>query len=477
MRQLILVLVSIFALPSLGLSVPNPPPSSSTPIDIKKIVLTEEIAKDAYLWGYPLVRFARTKKLLTTTPGFGHAPLNTFFHADHLPTPDEREISTPLPDTLYSSAILDLRNQAMVLQTPKIRDRFYSLQVMDAFANNLTFISSRTRGEAAGKFFITGPHYIGATPPGFEHIHSSTNFVWIVGHIAADSPSQVKSAYNYIRKYNLRPYNVYLGKEKLPKPLPLTAKVSSVNDPRKLADAGIYYFNELGIALQENDPANLDAPLMERFRTINVGYSLITSEFVSTREMREAYERAIASGEMEMDRIIKKDLIKNRNGWNYVLTSGEFNNYSAVRAALSKAYFGESSPIESIHPVAYSDYNHVRLNGNFTYIIHFAKDKMPPAGAFWSLSSYKARERSLVKNNLNRYALGSYSKNMTFNSDGSLDIYISANEPSGHLQNWLPAPRGNFYVMMSIYNPTDDVITGKYTLPSVQRMTSFPISG
>ncbi|HEY8272715.1 MAG TPA: DUF1254 domain-containing protein, partial [Pseudobdellovibrionaceae bacterium] len=459
MKQLMFILIAIFFLPSLNLA---------SPIDLKKIVLTEEIAKDAYLWGYPIVRFERTKRLFTTTPGFGHAPLNSFYHATHLPNPEDKGMSNPLPDTLYSSAFLDLRNQPMILETPKIKDRFYSLQVMDAFTNNISFISSRTHGEAAGKFFITGPHFIGTTPPGFERIHSSTNFVWIIGHIAVESPAQVKTAYSYLRKYDLRPYSVYLGKEKMQKNRLLTAKANLTFDPRKLADAGVRYYDELGMALLENDPAGLDGPLLGRFRTINIGPGLMTSQYISVREIREAYERAIASGEIEVDRSIKKDLIQNRNGWNFVSTRGEFNKYNTVRTALSKVYFGESSAIESIHPVIYVDNNNVRLNGNFTYLLHFTKDKMPPAKAFWSIAAYDAHERNLVRNNLNRYTLGSYSKNMVLNSDGSLDIYISANEPNGHIDNWLPVPRGNFYVIMNMYNPSDDVISGKYTLPSLQ---------
>jgi hypothetical protein len=473
MKQLLLSLAFVFTLPSLGHSAPAL--RTAPALDIKKIVMTEEIAKDAYLWGYPLVRFERTKQLMTKTPGFGHAPLNNFFHTSRLPSPKDREISTPLPDSLYSSAFLDLRNQPMVLQTPKIKDRFYSLQIMDAYTDSIAFISSRTRGEVAGKFFITGPHYIGATPAGFEHIRSATNFVWIGGHIAAASPSQEKSAYRIIRKYDLRPYNVYLGREKLQKAPRLTAKANPAFDPRRVASAGIGYYNELGIALRENEPSNLNPALMARFRTIDVGPGLRTSRRGNVREVREAYERAVASGEIEIDRIVKKDLISIRNGWTYTIRSNEIASNYPSRAALSKVYFGESNAAEAIHPVTYVDSNNARLNGNSTYILRFAKEKMPPVGAFWSVAAYNIRGNNFAENSLKRYALGSYSKDLTLNPDGSIDIYISANEPTGHTSNWLPSPRGSFYVMMNMYNPTNDVINGKYILPRPQKLTTTPI--
>lgn len=472
MKHVLSAVAFVYILPALVLAAPQA--KTLPPIDIKTIVMTEDIAKEAYLWGYPLVRFERTRRLLTTTPGFGHAPLNTFFHADRLPTPQDKGMSNPLPDTLYSSAFLDLRRQPMVLQMPKIKNRFYTLQFMDANSNNVGLISSRTRGESAGKFFITGPHYIGSTPAGFEHIHSATNFVWILGHIAAESPSQVKTAHSLLRKYDLRPYSVYLGKVKLAKPVALIGKAETAYDPRRISEAGVRFYDELGLALKENEPSNIEPAMMDRFSSIEVGPGMRTSRNANIREMREAYERAIASAEIEISQKIRKDLIVKRNGWTYITRADDFGRNYDLRAAMSKVYFGETNSAEAIHPVASGDNNNVRLNGNATYVLRFDKNKMPPVQAFWSIAAYNSLDKSLVDNNLRRYALGSYSKNLLVNSDGSLDIYISANEPSGRTANWLPAPRGNFYVMMNMYNPSTDVISGKYILPSLQKVTVTP---
>jgi len=467
-------LALVLILPNFSLAAND---TQSVPIaEVKKTVVLEGVAKDAYLWGYPLVRFERTKKLMTTTSGYGHAPLNHFFHATRPLTAQDRNVANPLPDTLYSSAFLDLRDQPLVLQTPKIKDRYYSLQVYDAFDTNLFIISSRTRGESPGKFFVTGPHYIGSTPVGFEHIRVPTNFAWINGRIEATSPDQVKSSYKLIRKYDLKPYAVYLRKQKLAKAPLLKAPMTAEMDPRLIANAGIGFFDELGVALRENEPADLNSAMMARFRNVNIGAGVRTSRFVTNPENRDSYTRAIAAAEIDMDRSIKKDLVARRNGWNYILSYDK--NVLAnpiMRAALSKIYFGQSNPVESVHPVTYIDADNIRLNGNTTYILRFAKGTLPPVGAFWSVAPYNARQKSLVANNLNRYAIGSYSKNLVYNPDGSLDIYISANEPRGMTQNWLPVPRSNFYVMMNMYNPTTDILQGKYFLPRVQRMNLSPV--
>jgi len=473
MKHKILLLALICTLPSISKSQRD---SQSLPIiDIKKVVITEAIAKDAYLWGYPLVRFERTRQLMTTTPGYGHAPINTFYHASQLPTPQNINVANPIPDSLYSSAFLDLREQPMVLQTPRIKDRYFSLQFFDAFNNNIATVSSRTRGATAGKFFITGPRYIGETPAGFEHIRVTTNFVWINGHIETQGPTQVKSSLKLIRKYDLKPYNVFLRKQRLVKATALTGKVTAAMDPRQISSAGVEFFDELGVALRETEPTALDTAVMNRFRSANIGIALRTTRFIKTREVRESYARAIVAAELEIARAVKSNLVVNRNGWNYVVPNGDLKNNNALRAAMSKIYFGQSSPAESLHPVAYVDNQNGRLNGNSSYILRFAKGSLPPVGALWSVTPYNLRQKSLVTNSLQRYAVGSYSKNLNYNPDGSLDIYISANEPRGFTQNWLPVPRGSFYVMMNMYNPTTDVIQGKYVLPRIQRVNLTPV--
>lgn len=440
------------------------------PVDLRKVINTESVARDAYLWGYPLVRFERTKKLLTSSKGFGRAPINYFFHSSRPATPKEREITNPLPDMLYSSAFLDLRKQPMTLQIPRV-NRYFSLQFMDAYTNNISVVSTRTRGESPGKFFITGPRYIGSTPKGFEHIRSSTNFVWIVGHIAANTPSQAKSSYNVLQKYDLRPYGLYLSKSRMPKPPLLPATVQRISNPRELARAGVGFYDELGVALSLNEPTDLEPAMMARFRSVSIGAGIMTSKFATTREVREAFERAIASAEINMEQNIRKNLISLRNSWNYIARKDTSDRNYALRAALSKIYFGEAAAAESLHPVLHVDRNKVRLNGNENYVLHFDKDKMPPTKAFWSVVTYNSRTKGLVENNLRRYSLGSYSEELSFNEDGSLDLYISANEPVGKTQNWLPAPRDNFYVMLNMYLPSEDAIRGAYAPPSVLKVS------
>ena len=46
--------------------------------------------------------------------------------------------------------------------------------------------------------------------------------------------------------------------------------------------------------------------------------------------------------------------------------------------------------------------------------------------------------------------------------------------PAGREANWLPAPAGEFSLMLRLYLPTDDVLAGRWTPPSIERVEGVP---
>jgi hypothetical protein len=56
------------------------------------------------------------------------------------------------------------------------------------------------------------------------------------------------------------------------------------------------------------------------------------------------------------------------------------------------------------------------------------------------------------------------------NPDGSLTLYLQKDSPGKEKEpNWLPAPDGPIYVVMRLYWPRDEALTGKWQPPAVQR--------
>jgi hypothetical protein len=75
-----------------------------------------------------------------------------------------------------------------------------------------------------------------------------------------------------------------------------------------------------------------------------------------------------------------------------------------------------------------------------------------------------------VDNPFNRYAIHS-ADHLTYNADGSLDIYIQNQSPGKDKEsNWLPAPQDGFNLAMRIYWPKPEALTGKWRPPVVKKI-------
>jgi len=53
------------------------------------------------------------------------------------------------------------------------------------------------------------------------------------------------------------------------------------------------------------------------------------------------------------------------------------------------------------------------------------------------------------------------------NADGSIDVYLQQEAPTGHEQNWLPTPSGKFKLMLRAYLPGAAILNGTYRVPQV----------
>jgi hypothetical protein len=72
---------------------------------------------------------------------------------------------------------------------------------------------------------------------------------------------------------------------------------------------------------------------------------------------------------------------------------------------------------------------------------------------------------------LNRFALGDRD-NLTYNSDGSLDIYMQHDSPDvDKKSNWLPTPRGPLGITMRLYAPRIEVLNDSWAPPSVKKVS------
>ena len=136
------------------------------------------IAEAAFVRAYPLVAGRRAMALATAVsapdPATMRAPLNTLVHG------------RDTPDTLRSSAWLDLADEPLVLTVPDTRGRYYALWLRDAWSDVFASVGARTTGTWRGAFALLGPrHHACALPQGLTPIAAPTRTVHLGGRLEA----------------------------------------------------------------------------------------------------------------------------------------------------------------------------------------------------------------------------------------------------------------------------------------------------
>lgn len=84
---------------------------------------------------------------------------------------------------------------------------------------------------------------------------------------------------------------------------------------------------------------------------------------------------------------------------------------------------------------------------------------------------YKLPESLLFANPINRYLINSpMLPNLKKDEDGGLTLLIQ-NENAGRDReaNWLPAPKGPFFMALRIYWPRPEALEGTWKAPAAQR--------
>ena len=168
------------------------------------------------------------------------------------------------------------------------------------------------------------------------------------------------------------------------------------------------------------------------------------------------------------------------NGWQRQENGGVWGSDWFGRAQAAVIYILVNDYHEAIYFIRGTDADGALLEGRHTYTMTFAKDALPPMdrtrGGFWSLTMYD-KDYFMVPHSANgRTNIGTVNldaNELRFAADESLTITISHAQPDGVMRaNWLPAPKGQFALIVRAYVPTQPVLDGSYKLPNVQRSKS-----
>ena len=157
------------------------------------------------------------------------------------------------------------------------------------------------------------------------------------------------------------------------------------------------------------------------------------------------------------------------NGWSSIRRAGQPGNGLLVRAALQKALPVVNVFEEAAYWTTSVDGTGKKLDGEHAYRLHFPPGHLPPNDAFWSLTATDT-VGYMVSSPTGRSSVDDHSGLVT-NPDGSVDILLQAQAPSGQAPNWLPTPTGRFKLMLRAYLPGAAILDGSYDVPPVARVS------
>ncbi len=463
---------ALFALAMMSLLSPGPAVAASISEDE-----AHAIGVDAYLYFYSLVTMDLTRRQLTNQepgPDSLGGPMNRFANVPTFPTADMRAVVRPNFDTLYSSGWLDLTKEPMVVSVPDTGGRYYLLPMLDMWTDVFASPGWRTTGTAAQNFLVTPPGWSGTVPADFTQIKAPTPYVWIIGRTKTDGPADYDAVHTIQAGYKITPLSQW-GKEPVPPEVKIDPSVDMKTPPKVQVDtmpAG-QFFAYAAELLKLHPPHITDEPIIAQLRQI--GFE--PGKSFDLDKADPAVKSALVTAPEGAQKLMAwkvPTIARVANYWSMNTdTMGVYGNYYLKRAIVTQMGLGANLPEDAIYPLNLGDSEGKPLDGANNYVIHFDKNQIPPAEAFWSVTLYDP-EGFQIANPLNRFAVSSWMP-FKYNSDGSLDLYFQNGSPgAGKEANWLPAPKGPFNLTMRLYAPKSDALTGKWNPPPVTKSPAAP---
>ncbi|MGY8682822.1 DUF1214 domain-containing protein [Bradyrhizobium sp. CCGUVB23] len=123
---------------------------------------------------------------------------------------------------------------------------------------------------------------------------------------------------------------------------------------------------------------------------------------------------------------------------------------TGITPAMTEKMVGEGSQYAG----AFVDAKGDPLDGAKTYKIHMTSPV--PAKDFWSFTVYDNQTRSMLQTDQEFPAVGSLTKGLLVNADGSVDVYFGPKAPAGKENNWVrTVPGKGWSTLLRLYGPLE----------------------
>ena len=178
--------------------------------------------QQAYIYAFPMIAAYKAMyqfNIDKTNPQY-KAPFNEIWNDAKVFTPKDTAIVTPNSDTPYSMLQADLRAEPIVFCVPEVdKGRYYSVQLTDMYTFNYGYVGSRTTGNTAGCYLLTGPNWKGVTPKGISQVfQSETQFSLLIYRTQLFNPGDIVNVKKIQAGYTAQPLSAYIHQPPPPAP-------------------------------------------------------------------------------------------------------------------------------------------------------------------------------------------------------------------------------------------------------------------
>jgi hypothetical protein len=369
-----------------------------------------------------------------------------------------REIARPNNDTLYIGCMLDLRNDAAILEMPAFDSEYVSLMVTayDHYVNvpmttrlgdfrkpvKMLFYTTRTKG------------YKGEPVEGVDRIfEASGDFISAVFRVMphGNDPDQFKRIVKQMQSVKLITLSEYRGGKATPIDdiqFPPVGKTDFDVFGNNLLEVMHFVFNHTTF-----DPDNkIDQGVLAAYKPLGIepgkNYDPGALKPIDGKRFRRMAEQVAAKnlaimGQPEIAAKLKA----------YWMQPKGKTNLDALVASSVIGPIGLPADEAEYPSVTTTDGK--KLNAMNDYVIRMTKEQLPPAKAFWSVTLYDFQNGFFIPNDRKKYSVGD-NAGMKLDKDGGIEIYIAAKKPNGvPEENWLPINRKDedLSINLRIYVP------------------------
>jgi len=454
-------------------------PTRETTALLKEELLFQR-ASQIYLWAMPLINTLGMKLGSEKVFGAGYNVLPVWKKRLDAKT----LVTTPNSDVIYAMSYVDLGADG-----PLVFEAAPGLQgiLMDFWQRPLPMDGGRFFGDVGffgpdegkgGKFLLLPPGYDKNVPEGYFVYRSDTNNVFVFLRSFYQDPKNLTPAVAIMERTKIYP----LSGEAAAKPMTFPDASGVPANMLPTSDGSV--FDQLKLLI-DNEGTNLAGPdWLGMLAAIGI---MKGQPFAPDAGARKILDQAARTA-YKISRVIGlQDAVNGRSfrvypdrRWLNPIADGTpqnpggpfdlewkrkqegyrdidtrtwfFTDYYSLSPGMISQIAGKGAK----YMIAFTDSEGTALSGGASYRVNLPREI--PAANFWSVTLYEAENASGLANGQPFPSLGSRDKPVQ-NADGSTDIFVGPQAPSGKEANWLATvPGKGYFAILRLYGPTERAI-------------------